>query len=42
MKYGISDFRFSVILALPFDVGLVGGGPFVVDLDQDGADEAFE
>ena len=42
MKYGISDFRFSVILALPFDVGLVGGGPVVVDLDQEGADEAFE
>jgi hypothetical protein len=30
----------SRILAFPLDVGLCVGGPFFVDLDQHGADEA--
>ena len=32
----------SCILAFPLDVGLRVGGPFFVDLDQHGADEAQE
>jgi hypothetical protein len=27
---------------LPFDIGVRIGGPFLVDLDEDGADEARE
>jgi hypothetical protein len=29
-------------MIFPFDVWLVGGGPLVVDFDEDSADEAFE
>ncbi|MDZ7710868.1 MAG: hypothetical protein U5K36_13030 [Roseovarius sp.] len=32
----------SCILAFPLDVGLRFGGPFFVNLDQHGADEAQE
>ena len=30
------------MLAFPFDIGLVGGGPFVVDFDEHSADEAHQ
>jgi hypothetical protein len=46
---GLSDLRSgnsarsgSCILAFPLDVGLGVRGPFFVDLDQDGGDEALE
>ena len=37
-----ADSQGSVILVVPFNTCLFRGGPFVVDLDEDGADEAFE
>ena len=39
---GNSEYLGSVIIGFPRDVGLIGGGPFVVDLDQDGGDEALQ
>jgi hypothetical protein len=40
LRSGNSAERGSCILAFPLDVGLRVGGPFFVDLDEDGADEA--
>jgi hypothetical protein len=34
--------RGSGIRAVLFDVGFGVGGPFFIDIDDDGADEAFE
>ena len=42
LTYGISAAAGSRILGFPFDVGLRVGGPFVVDFDENGADEALE
>ena len=39
---GNLDLTRSVILFFPFDIGFVSSSPFIVDLDEDGADEAFE
>ncbi len=32
----------SIIVGFPSDIWLIGRGPFLVDLDEDGGDEAFE
>lgn len=42
LRSGNSAESGSRILAFPLDVGLRVGGPFFVDLDEDGADEAQE
>ena len=39
---GLLESGRSVILAFPFNICLFGAGPFVVDFDENGADEAFE
>src|SRR5690554_367417 len=40
LRSGNSAESGSRILAFPFDVGLGFGGPFLVDLNQDGADQS--
>ena len=42
LRSGNSARACSRILAFPLDVGLGVGGPFFVDLDEHGADEALE
>jgi len=42
LRSGNSARACSRILAFPLDVGLGVGGPFFVDLDKHGADEALE
>ena len=39
---GLLDLCWSIILALPFNIRFFSTGPFVVDFDEDSADQAFE